>query len=133
MFKFTGRRPSDLGAAGGRFTAASTWKPNWVSSQAATTDAHHIAPLKFSGDPKSAMARLLRILQAFPRVKIVEQKEGYLCAEFSTALMGYTDDVEFVVAGDVIHARSSSRLGIRDFDVNRKRIEAVRAGFDKSR
>ena len=35
MFKFTGKRPADLGVRDGKFTAARTWKPNWVSSQAA--------------------------------------------------------------------------------------------------
>jgi uncharacterized protein (DUF1499 family) len=133
MFKFTGRRPADLGAEGGRFKAAPSWKPNWVSSQVATTDAHYIAPLKVSGDGKAAMGRLAKVVQSFPRAVIVTQKDGYLYAEFSTALMGYTDDVEFVAAPGEIHVRSSSRLGIRDFDVNRKRIDAVRAGFDQSR
>jgi len=133
MFKFTGRRPKSLGVEGGRFKAPASWKPNWVSSQVETTDAHYIAPLKAPGDSRSAMGKLAKVVQSFPRAKLVEQKDGYLYAEFSTALMGYTDDVEFAAAGDVIHVRSSSRLGVRDFDVNRKRIEAVRAGFDKSR
>lgn len=133
MFKFTGRRPQNLGAEGGRFKAEPSWKPNWVSSQAPAVDPHYIAPLKFSGDARASMQRLAKIVQGFPRAKLVEQKDHYLYVEFSTALMGYTDDVEFTVSGDAIHVRSSSRLGIRDFDVNRKRIEAVRAGFDKSR
>lgn len=133
MFKFSGRRPQDLGAANGKFKAAPSWKPNWVSSQVEASDAHYIAPLKFTGDAKAAMQRLASLVKSFPRAKIVEQKDGYLYAEFSTALMGYTDDVEFLAAGDAIHVRSSSRLGIRDFDVNRKRVEALRAGFGKSR
>ena len=47
--------------------------------------------------------------------------------------MGYVDDVEFALdeKAGVIHVRSASRLGIRDMDVNRKRIESIRAQFGK--
>ena len=128
MFKFTGKRPKDLGVRDGKFTAAPTWKPNWVSSQVDAGDSHYIAPIKAGGD---AMARLSRIVGALARAKIVEQKGDYLYAEFSTPLMGYTDDVEFYADGKALQARSSSRLGVRDFNANRKRIEAIRAQFEK--
>ena len=41
--------------------------------------------------------------------------------------MGFVDDVEFLVRrqGGLVHVRSASRLGRRDFGVNRKRIEAT--------
>lgn len=132
MFKFTGRRPRDLGVAQGRFTAARSWKPNWVSSEVAADDAHYAAPLKFSRDPKAAMQRLAKVVQSMPRAQIVEQKGDYLYAEFSTPLMGYVDDVEFHCDGTAVQVRSSSRLGVRDFNVNRKRIEAIRAQFEKN-
>ena len=121
MFKLSGKRPRDLGATGGKFNAAPTWKPNWVSSQVDKSDKHYIEPLKGS------IAQVAKVVKDSPRTVIVEQKPDYLYAEFSTALMGYTDDVEFVSAGGALHVRSSSRLGIRDFDVNRKRVESIRA------
>jgi len=124
MFKFSGKRPKDLGVRDGRFTAAQTWKPNWVSSQVEAGDSHYVAPIKAGGD---AMARLAKVIGAYPRAKVVEQKGSYLYAEFSTALMGYTDDVEFHFDGKALQVRSSSRLGIRDFNVNRKRVESIRA------
>ena len=131
MFKFTGKRPADLGVRDGKFTAARTWKPNWVSSQAAADDKHYIAPIKLGGDAGAAMQRVAKAVGALPRAKIVEHKGPYLYAEFSTALMGYTDDVEFFADGKVVHVRSSSRLGVRDFNVNRKRVEALRAQLEK--
>lgn len=127
MFKFSGRRPSDLGVRQGRFTAAPTWKPNWVSSQVDPGDPHYVAPIKAGGEPAAVIQRVAKVVGALPRVKIVEQKGGYLHAEFSTALMGYTDDVEFHADGKALQVRSSSRLGIRDFNVNRKRVEMLRA------
>ena len=131
MFKFTGKRPADLGVRDGKFTAARTWKPNWVSSQAAADDKHYVAPIKLGGDAGAAMQRVAKAVGALPRAKIVEHKGPYLYAEFSTALMGYTDDVEFFADGKVVHVRSSSRLGVRDFNVNRKRVETLRAQLEK--
>ncbi|MGH8481757.1 MAG: DUF1499 domain-containing protein [Nevskiaceae bacterium] len=131
MFKFCGTRPSDLGVREGRFTAAPSWKPNWVSSQIDAGDSHYVAPIAAAGDPAAVIQRAAKAVAAQPRTKIVEQKGAYLYAEFSTALMGYTDDVEFYADGKVLHVRSSSRLGIRDFNVNRKRIEALRRQLEK--
>jgi len=132
MFKFSGRRPTDLGARDGKFSAATTWKPNWVSSQVEAGDSHYVAPIKAAGDPAAVVQRLAKAVGAHPRAKIVEHKGAYLYAEFSTPLMGYTDDVEFYADGKVLQVRSSSRLGIRDFNVNRKRVETLRAQLEKS-
>ena len=122
-----GKRPTDLGVSNGRFTAAPTRKPNWVSSQVQPSDPHHIAPLTAKGP--DAMAQLRRKLEAMPRVTIVKAEGDYLNAEFESALMGYVDDVEFLRAGTIIHVRSSSRLGHSDLGANRKRIEAIRAAL----
>lgn len=131
MFKFSGKRPGDLGVRDGRFTAAPSWKPNWVSSQIDASDPHYVAPIKAAGDAGAVMQRVAKVVAAQPRAKIVDQNGSYLHAEFSTPLMGYTDDVEFHADGKVLHVRSSSRLGIRDFNVNRKRVEALRAQLEK--
>jgi uncharacterized protein (DUF1499 family) len=72
------------------------------------------------------MEAVRRAVEAFPRASIIEKSETYLYAEFRTQLMRYVDDVEFFFDGSVIHVRSCSRLGRRDFGVNRKRIEALR-------
>ena len=132
MFKFTGKRPGNLGVKDGRFTAPPTWKPNWVSSQVDASDRHYVVPLKFTRDAKAVMSRLAKVVQSQPRVKIIKSDESYLNAEFSTPLMGYVDDVEFFCDGKAVHVRSSSRLGVRDFDVNRKRVEALRAEFERN-
>jgi uncharacterized protein (DUF1499 family) len=43
--------------------------------------------------------------------------------------MGFVDDTEFALeaAAGVIHVRAGARLGIRDFGVNRERVERLRA------
>ena len=61
-------------------------------------------------------------------------EDGYLYAEFTSRLMRYVDDVEFLedsTAG-VIHVRSASRLGYTDLGANRKRIENIRGLLTKN-
>lgn len=56
-----------------------------------------------------------------------ETAGAYLRAECRTVL-GFVDDLELLAVPDerVIHVRSASRLGYRDFEVNRKRVERLR-------
>jgi uncharacterized protein (DUF1499 family) len=134
----TGRAPSDLGLKGGKLKPPSK-TPNSVSSQAAdwpegeyASDYARIAPLAVRGDGAAAMARLRAVLAEWPRARLVEDRPDYLRVEFSTRWLRFTDDVEFWLdpAAGVIHVRSASRLGRKDFGVNRARIEAIRARLD---
>ena len=96
--------------------------PNCVSSQANPSDReHYIAPIHGS------MAAVRKAVESLPRTTIVRAEKDYLYAEFRSALLRYVDDVEFFSDGSVIHVRSCSRLGRRDFGVNRKRVERLRA------
>jgi uncharacterized protein (DUF1499 family) len=125
-----GSPPAALGVRDGHLAPCPA-SPNCVSSQAADAD-HRIAPIAYTGDGGAALAKLARVIAAQAGTTIVAQHDGYLYATFQTPLMGYVDDVEFVVdpARSVIHVRSASRLGYRDFGVNRKRIETLRANFE---
>ena len=97
--------------------------PNCVSSQADAADReHYIAPLAFPG----TIAELRRAIERLPRVTVIREAADYLYAEFRTPLLRYVDDVEFLKTGDVLHVRSASRLGRRDFGVNRRRVEQIR-------
>ena len=126
---FAGSPPAGLGTIDGRLAACPA-KPNCVSSQATDTD-HLVAPLVFTGSARDAMARLARAVSAQPGARVVEAREDYLHAAFQTPLMGFVDDVEFLLDStrQVIDVRSASRLGHSDFGVNRKRVEALRAAF----
>ena len=134
-----GRPPTDLGVRDGRLKPPST-TPNSVSSQAALYPDHprrteaQIAPLAFRGDPHAAMARLEALVAATPGAQIVERRDGYLYATYTTPLMRYVDDVEFWLdpASGVIQLRSASRIGRGDRGLNRARIEALRLRFEAS-
>ena len=121
---FSWRRPDNLGVKDGRLAPCKR-TPNCVSSQADPADREHfIAPLAF----KSSMAELRKAVASMPRSTVVKQDGNYLYAEFRTPLMRYVDDVElfYDAKAGLIHVRSASRLGRRDFGVNRKRIEMLR-------
>jgi uncharacterized protein (DUF1499 family) len=130
MGLLSGSRPDGLGFSAGKFKPCA-WKPNCVNSTAdAKADAgHYIEPLAFAGDAATAWKSLAAIVRATPRALVIREDTGYMQLEFSSKLMGFTDDVEFALdaAANKIHVRSASRLGVRDFGVNRTRIEDIRA------
>ena len=128
---FSWKRPGNLGVRNARLAPCKR-TPNCVSSQADPADAeHYVAPIPFKGD---AIAALRRVLLGIPRTTIIRTETNYLYAEFRTPLMRYVDDVEFFhddQAG-MIHVRSASRLGRRDFGVNRRRVEELRSRLSSS-
>lgn len=132
MGLFAGKRPTDLGVHDGRLKPPPA-TPNCVSSQSAGGYSK-IAPLAYVGDGKAAWAKLHALVAAMPAATIVEYRADYLYAEFRSKWLGFVDDVEFYLdqAAGVIQVRSASRLGRKDFGVNRQRVETVRKNFEES-
>ncbi len=136
MGLLAGKAPSRLSVTDGRLKPPSS-TPNSVSSQASLYPDHPqqayaaIAPLTFKGDGEAAIKQLAQVLTQMPGTVIVTQNADYLYAQSTTALLKFTDDVEFWLdkPNNVIQARSSSRLGRKDFGVNRARVEAIRVAF----
>ena len=130
MGLFAGTRPIDLGVHEGWLKPAPP-TPNCVNSQ--STDGYPaIAPFAYNGDGKLALARLHAVVAAMPAAKIIDSRRDYFYAEFTSRWLGFVDDVEFYLdeKASVIHVRSASRLGRKDFGVNRQRVEAIRAALD---
>lgn len=132
-----GSQPARLGLTEGRLKPPSK-TPNSVSSQADLWPDHpqreyaRIAPLPAGaaqGGADASWARLKRVVGNGPGARVVQAEGDYLYAQFTTRWLGFTDDVEFWLdrAAGVIHVRSASRLGRRDFGVNRQRVEGLRA------
>ena len=126
---FSGKRPDYLGLTDGRLPRCKR-SPNCVSSQADPSDSEHsIAPIRFKGTAIEAMAAVRKAVESIERATVVRHEGNYLYAEFRSKLLGFVDDVEFTFdeKAGVIHVRSASRLGRKDFGVNRTRVEALRA------
>jgi uncharacterized protein (DUF1499 family) len=128
LFSFSGKQPTNLGVKDGKLAPCPN-SPNCVSSQAPTSDQEHaIAAIAYKSSPTQAMANLKGIIQGMERTKVVNETNDYLYAEFTSALMGFVDDVEFYLdqPAGVIQVRSASRLGKSDLGVNRKRVDEIR-------
>lgn len=126
---FSWKRPDNLGVKDGRL-APPKRTPNSVSSQADPADAeHYIAPIPFKGDAAAALAALRKAIESMDGGTVIRQEGNYLYAEFRTRIMRFVDDLEFLFdeKAGVLHVRSASRLGRRDFGVNRARVEAIRS------
>jgi uncharacterized protein (DUF1499 family) len=129
---FSWKRPGNLGAREGRLAPCKP-TPNCVSSQADPGDhRHYIEPLVFQGPSAVAIAALQRVIEAAPGARIIRATPDYLYAEFRSRIMRFVDDLEFALdpAGGRIHVRSAARLGIRDFGVNRARVESLRRALE---
>ena len=120
----SGSPPDKLGVQNGRLAPCPA-SPNCVSSQAGDAE-HRIDPLPLNGSPGETRSRLLAVLASEPRVKLVAQQDDYLRAEFTSRVLRFVDDVEFLIGAQAVDVRSASRLGHGDFGVNRERIEHLR-------
>lgn len=118
----------------GRLAACSS-APHCVSSLAADAD-HKIEPLRYTGSADAAHGRLVKTVFGMQGAAIVIDQPDYVHATYTSALMRYVDDVEFVFVASqpgVIQLRSSSRLGYADLGANRKRTDAIRAAFSATK
>ena len=130
---FSWKRPENLGVRDGRLQPCKP-SPNCVCSQADPADReHYIAPIAFRGSAREAIAAVRAAVEAMPDTRLIGADSNYLYVEFRTRRMRFVDDVEFVSdpAAGVIHVRSASRLGRRDFGVNRERVEALRRAIER--
>ena len=115
-----GEPPQNIGIRDGSLTACPE-SPNCVSSYESSEE-HAIAALDGN------LNQVQQILVAMDGANIVEQSNNYLYAEFTSSLMGYVDDVEFLydAASNTTQVRSASRVGYSDMGANRSRVEAIR-------
>lgn len=130
---FAGKPPTNLGVQSGQLAPCPS-TPNCVSSQSQNAQ-NKIEPLTYNSSSGEAIANLKTVINSLPKTKIITETENYLYAEFTSALMGFVDDVEFYLdeSTKTIHVRSASRLGQSDLGVNRKRIETIRAKLNELR
>ena len=85
-------------------------------------------PVPFDGTQDEALQAVKAVVASFPRTKVVEEDGPYLRTTFRTAVLRFTDTVEFEVdaKAGVIHFRSESVPYARnDLGANRKRMTEV--------
>jgi uncharacterized protein (DUF1499 family) len=124
------KSPANLGVRDGKLAPCPN-SPNCVSTQS-EDPRHQIDPIPYTTSLTETKEALLQVIRSMDRTKIVTEASSYIHAEFRTKGIGYVDDVEFFLDEQtrLIHFRSSARMPYYDWDVNRKRMEAIRAAFE---
>jgi uncharacterized protein (DUF1499 family) len=124
-----------LGVRDGKLLPMSRF-PKGVSTTA-EDDQHWIwiEPLSFDDPAEEAWARLGRVMKDLPRVRVLSWTDSYLRVEWASVVFRFLDDVEFLLDSEarVIHFRASSRVGLVDLGVNRRRMERIRQAFLQAR
>jgi uncharacterized protein (DUF1499 family) len=103
--------------------------PNCVSTLADPMDKeHYISPYEYDVSRQEAYDALLSYLKSEKGVQIVENKDSYIHAVFTTKIMRFKDDVEFHFpeGSQRVDLKSASRIGYGDMGKNRKRMEEIR-------
>jgi uncharacterized protein (DUF1499 family) len=106
--------------------------PNCVSTLASHADTQHaIAPFRYQISLAEAKELLKALIASLPRTRLIEEDGEYLHYEFTSLLLRFVDDVEFVFdeGSKTIHFRSASRVGYGDLGVNRRRMENIRSSL----
>jgi uncharacterized protein (DUF1499 family) len=138
MGMLRGKPPADLGVKDGKLKRPSR-TPNSVTSQAMLWPDHpqqtysSVAPFKASGDGSAEVAKIRSVLKSMSHTVIVKDEPGYIYAQCTTPILKFTDDVEFALDASkgIIDVRSASRIGRKDFGVNRARVEYIRRAVEK--
>ncbi len=128
MGLLSGKPPKKIGTTNGQLQPVDTKPLNAVSSFA-ESKYQKIAPIAAGSNPHKRFQQLKALITSDPMATVIKAESNYLYAEFRTKLLGFVDDVEFLLdaKAKLIHARSASRLGRKDFGVNRARIEMIRS------
>lgn len=104
--------------------------PNCVISEVggAQSAEQRVAAFRLNGDVAAAWKQLRAELVSMPRTTVVFEQADYIHAEVVSPWRVYTDDLALRLdrPQQLVHLRSSSRLGYYDFGVNRERVEALR-------
>ena len=121
LFHFVGPIPVDLGTHGGELSpcvsSAHCSRQNWSTANL-----------------QSDLETIIAAVRETPRTIIVEERDGYIHAEASSALFGFVDDLELLAKQDtsVIQARSISRIGESDLGVNMERLDKLKILIDST-
>ncbi len=129
VIKTVSQRPSGPGLQGDQLLPCPN-SPNCVTSQGGV-GAQAMSPWPMVGSAAEASERIEAVLSARPDARVIERRDGYYHAEFTTRLLGFIDDVEILLddSNHVVHFRSASRLGYGDLGTNRARMEELGAAY----
>ena len=79
-------------------------------------------------DSEKVFKELIQILENTPRLKIIKKEKFYIHAIATSRIMKFVDDIEVknLNQENIFQVKSSSRLGIYDLGVNKRRVQTLR-------
>ena len=79
-------------------------------------------------DSEKAFIELIQILENTPRLEIIDKEKDYIHAIATSRIMKFIDDIEIknLNQDNIFQIKSSSRLGIYDLGVNKRRVQTLR-------
>ena len=79
-------------------------------------------------DSEKAFIELIQILENTPRLEIINKEKDYIHAIATSRIMKFIDDIEIknLNQDNIFQIKSSSRLGIYDLGVNKRRVNTLR-------
>ena len=79
-------------------------------------------------DSEKAFIELIQILENTPRLKILNKEKNYIHAIATSRIMKFIDDIEIknLHQDNILQIKSSSRSGIYDLGVNKRRVQTLR-------
>jgi len=79
-------------------------------------------------DSEKAFTELIQILENTPRLKIINKEKNYIHAVATSRIMKFIDDIEIknLNRDNIFQIKSSSRFGIYDLGVNKRRVQTLR-------
>jgi len=77
---------------------------------------------------EKAFTELIQILENTPRLKIIKKEKYYIHAVAKSRIMNFIDDIEIknLNQDNIFQVKSSSRIGIYDLGVNKRRLQTLR-------
>jgi len=90
-----------------------------------------LKPIQLNDTIKNVQERIVQIIKNRPRMKIINEENGFIHASDVTSFFRFHDDLAvriFESENKVnIWLQSQSRLGLYDFNVNEKRVQEIHA------
>ncbi len=124
IYGLGGNQPENVGLNNSSLSPCNPDKQNCISSNATTT--YHSMSAWNTNDTSNDISKLKEIISKDERAKIMIETQNYIYAQYTSKFFRFIDDVEFLLdTNGLIQFRSSSRLGRKDFGINRQRLEEI--------
>lgn len=108
---------------------------NCINSEYIDHADHYIPPIKYSTNNQPGLLVLEKLHDLIVQMggTIEDQDNNYIAATFTSLIFRFVDDLEVRIDEEknLIHLRSASRVGRRDMGVNKKRVELIKAIYNK--